>query len=397
MEKVSLSELNQRMMRFRTTMDQKQPEWKLALFISKINQYYFTGTMQDALLVIPRDQEAVYLVRRSYERALDESLFPNIKPMDNYRDAINIAGKWETQVHIEAETMPMAYYQRLQKYFGFTGFSGLEQVIASVRSIKSSYELSLMKESGRIHRHVMEDLAPGLLKEGMTEAEFATLLYSTLVAEGHQGIVRFSMFDTDMLIGQIGFGENSLYPTFFNGPGGSLGVHPAAPVLGSRERRLKKGDLVFVDAGCAVGGYHTDKTMTYLFGGTLSNEAQDIHRQCVAIQDAIASQLKPGAIPSRIYKDMIAGFDNEFLKDFMGFGKRRVKFLGHGIGLVVDEWPVIAEGFDEPIQAGMAFALEPKKGIEGIGMVGIENTFIVEETGSACITGSHKGLAVVEA
>ena len=79
----------------------------------------------------------------------------------------------------------------------------------------------------------------------------------------------------------------------------------------------------------------------------------------------------------------------------MGFGARKVKFLGHGIGLTIDELPVIANGFDEPIQEGMVFAVEPKKGIPKIGMVGIENTFIVTPTGGRNITGNHPGLLLV--
>ncbi|MEZ4484172.1 MAG: M24 family metallopeptidase [Syntrophotaleaceae bacterium] len=79
----------------------------------------------------------------------------------------------------------------------------------------------------------------------------------------------------------------------------------------------------------------------------------------------------------------------------MGFGSRPARFLGHGIGLQIDEAPVIAKGFDEPLQAGMVLALEPKKGIEGVGMVGIENTFIVTADGGRCITGVHPGLIEV--
>jgi len=80
------------------------------------------------------------------------------------------------------------------------------------------------------------------------------------------------------------------------------------------------------------------------------------------------------------------------LENFMGFGNRRVKFLGHGVGLTIDELPVIAQGFDESIQEGMVFALEPKKGIKDVGMVGIENTFIVTSEGGKCITGTNPGL-----
>jgi Xaa-Pro aminopeptidase len=79
----------------------------------------------------------------------------------------------------------------------------------------------------------------------------------------------------------------------------------------------------------------------------------------------------------------------------MGYGNRQVKFLGHGIGLEIDEFPVIAKGFDSPLQENMVLALEPKKGIKDVGMVGIENTFIVTPSGGKCITGFNRGLIPV--
>jgi Xaa-Pro aminopeptidase len=172
-------------------------------------------------------------------------------------------------------------------------------------------------------------------------------------------------------------------------------MSPAVPMLGSRQRMLKKGDLVFVDIGCGVEGYHTDKTMTYMYGKPLPEEAMGNHYKCVQIQNEIAALLKPGAIPSEIYSAIMDSLSPGFLENFMGFGNRQVKFLGHGIGLTIDELPVIAEGFDEPIREGMVFAIEPKKGIQDIGMVGIENTFIVTPQGGRCITGNHPGLMQV--
>jgi Xaa-Pro aminopeptidase len=383
------------MTRFREQMNIANPDWEMAAIFSKINQYYFTGTMQEGMLLIPRNDEAVYWVRRSYERAMDESLFPAIKPMSGFRDAAENMGTMPNTIYLETEIVPLALYQRFQKYFPFTHVKPLDMQIASVRAIKSPYELSLMERSGKIHQRVMEELIPGLLKEGMSETELATDIYSVLVKEGHQGIARFSMFDTEMVLGHIAFGESALYPTSFNGPGGNYGMSPAVPMLGSRNRKLKNGDLVFVDIGCGVEGYHTDKTMTYMFGKTIPAKAIDIHRKCVKIQNDIAALLKPGAIPSEIYRTVINNLNPEFLENFMGYGSRQVKFLGHGIGLTIDELPVIAEGFDEPIKEGMVFALEPKKGIKKIGMVGIENTFIVTPKGGRCITGNHPGLIEV--
>jgi Xaa-Pro dipeptidase len=393
--RVPLSELSARMERFRAAMDKKAPDWEMALVISKINQYYFTGTMQEGLLFIPRDGDAAYFVRRSYERAVDESMFPAIRRMETYRDAAAALGKLPGMVHIEAEIVPLAMFERLKKYFGFDGFRPMDQVISSVRAIKSGYELDLMIKAGDIHRRVLEERVPLMLRKGMTEGELAADIFKALVEEGHQGAARFSMFDTEVLLGHIAFGESSLYPTYFNGPGGNYGVGPAMQLMGSSERRLRSGDLVFIDTGCGYEGYQSDKTMTYVFDGKLPAHAEELHRKCLHIQERIASMLRPGETPSNIYSTIMRDVDDEYLPNFMGYKSRRVKFLGHAIGLQVDELPVLAKGFDEPLEEGMVFAVEPKAGVEGIGMVGIENTFLVTPEGGKCITGTHPGLLEV--
>ena len=393
--RVPLKELNSRIERFRKQMDNDSPTWEITAVFSKINLYYFTGTMQEGVLFIPRHNEAVFWVRRSYERAAEESLFPVIKPMESYRDAALTMKNLPDTLYIEKEIVPVAMLQRFQKYFPFTVIESADLQISKVRSVKSKYELALMEQSGKIHQRVTEEMVPGLLIEGMSELDFFTELYTVLIHEGHHGVARFGMFDTESILGQIAFGESSIYPTSFNGPGGNYGMSPAVPIHGSRNHKLRKGDLVFVDIGCGVEGYHTDKTMTYMFGKSLPDPAIEIHLQCVGIQNKVASMLKPGAIPSIIYNEIIKDLEPDFLENFMGFGSRKVKFLGHGIGLTIDEMPVIANGFDEPIQEGMVFAVEPKKGIPHIGMVGIENTFVVTPQGGRNITGNHPGLLKV--
>lgn len=395
MNKVPSRELENRIKRFKTQMDISDPEWEIAVIFSNINLYYFTGTMQDGMLIIPKDDDATFRVRRSYERALDESLFGNIKPMNSFRDAAKNMKQLPDTVYLETEVVPLALYQRFQKHFPFKNIKPVDIHIAALRAVKSEYELSLLRKSGKIHQHVLEDIAPEILREGMSEATLAAELFSILIEEGHHGVTRFGMFDTEIVVGHVGFGESSIYPTYFDGASGNYGLSPAVPVFGSRDRKLKKGDLVFIDIGCGVDGYNTDKTMTYMFGRSLPQYAVDAHNKCVEIQNEIASMLKPGAIPSEIYNAVMNNLDEEFLRNFMGFRKRKVKFLGHGIGLLIDELPVIAEGFNIPLQEGMVFAVEPKKGIKDIGMVGIENTFIVTRNGGECITGNSKGLIPV--
>jgi Xaa-Pro aminopeptidase len=392
MNKVPLKELKKRMKRFKTMMDSSNPEWEIAVIFSKINLYYFTGTMQDGMLIIPRNGEETFWVRRSYERAMNESLFQEIRSMNSFRDTIGSVSKFPDTVYLETEVVPLALYERFHKYFPFDNVKPVDIHVATVRAIKSEYELSFMRKAGKIHQKVLEVIVPEILLEGMSEADLATELFQILMENGHHGVSRFSMFDTEILLGHVGFGVSSIYPTYLDSASGNSGLSPAVPLFGNRDRKLNKGDLVFIDVGCGVNGYNTDKTMTYMFNRSLPQYALDAHNKCVEIQDEIALLLKPGAIPSEIYKKIMNSLDKDFLINFMGFANRKVKFLGHGIGLLIDELPVIAEGFNEPLQEGMVFAIEPKKGIKNIGMVGTENTYIVTSKGGKSITGNNPGL-----
>ncbi|HSQ93817.1 MAG TPA: Xaa-Pro peptidase family protein [Methanoregula sp.] len=392
--KVPRTELDDRLDRFRARMDRTQPGWNMAAITGKIPLYYFTGTMPDGLLLIPQDGDAVFWVRQSYERAVDESFFPDLRKMRSFRDVAAGMGTIPREMFLETDLVPIAQLQRMQKHLPFTSVKSVDAEVSAVRAKKSPYELSLMEHAGTIHRHVLEDCVPGMLEEGIDEVSFACDLYSVMVKEGHQGIIRFGMFN-EMLLGQIGFGTSSICPICVDTPGGVSGMHPSVPQMGCRTRFLKKGDLVVIDIGCGYNGYQTDKTLSYMFGSPLPGPAIQEHERCVEIQDAMASMLKPGAIPSEIYRTIMGGLEPRFLANFMGFGDRRVKFLGHGIGLWIDETPVIAEGFNEPLEEGMVFALEPKKGIKDIGLVGIENTFVVTPQGGRPLTGTSRGLIEV--
>lgn len=389
------TELESRLDRFCREMDAAYPAWDTALIIGKVNQYYFTGTMQDAVLLIRKDGKMSYHVRLSYQRAVEESPLSCIYPMHSYRDAAQTEGPDLGNVFIEADTLPYGVVRRLGNYFRMRSIGSLENVVRSVRSVKSPYELYWMELSGKQHHKLLTEAVPSLLREGISEAEFVGALLQQMMRCGYQGITRFNKFQTEITAGQIGFGINSLYPTCFDGPGGALGMSPAAPVAGSPGRTLTRGDLVFVDIGFGMGGYHSDKTQVYMFGRQPSDEAVAAHRKCIEIQRRAAEQLKPGAIPSQIYSGILSEISDEFQESFMGFRERTVRFLGHGVGLHVDELPVIAKGFDLPLAENMVIALEPKKGVAGVGMVGVEDTYLVTPAGGRCLTGGGGDIIVV--
>jgi Xaa-Pro aminopeptidase len=394
---LGLPELEQRRARFTAMMHSRFPHWDTAIIIENANQYYFTGTIQNGILFMYRDGSCLYGVRRSYERAKAESPLKEIMQITGYRDIadrVGPAGKNGGRlgnVYLEGDTMPLAVLERLKKCFTMDSVNFLDSLVRTVRSVKSPYELHWLKRSGEQHRLLLEERVPALLREGMSEAEFMGELLNEMYRLGYQGLARFHQSQVEMTAGQIGFGTNSLYPSSFDGPGGGKGGGPANPLGGDRNRKLKLGDLVFVDIGFGINGYHTDKTQVYMFGTKPPTALAASHRLCLDILHRTAARLKPGAIPSRIYQDIMADLPEAELDCFMGVdNKHRVKFLGHGVGLTIDELPVIAKGFNEPLEENMVIALEPKKGVPGIGMAGVEETYIVSPGGGQCITGGAR-------
>jgi Xaa-Pro aminopeptidase len=252
-----------------------------------------------------------------------------------------------------------------------------------------------MEEAGKIHEDILINGIPEVLKEGMSEAELAAELFKLFIEFGSQGISRFYSFQTEMFPGQVCFGDSSIYPSYFDGPGSMIGMSPAIPIIGSRDRLLKKGDLIYIDVGCCIDGYNTDKTQIYIFKGHPSEEIAAAHRKCKEILDEASDLLRPLNVVSDIYNSVIGNIEQPFLDNFMGFGQRIAKFLGHGVGLHVDEFPVITNKINIPLKENMVIALEPKKGIAGIGMVGVEETFIVTPNGGKCITGGAKDIIEV--
>lgn len=371
----------------------KKQGFDTAIIVGSVNQYYFTGTIQNGLLLL-KDGNAYYFVRKSYNRAKTESPLDIVYKINSYRDMLNFIGPDMGKTFIETEIMPLAILQRIKKYFTIDDIHPIDKIILGIRAVKSEYEIELIKESARQHKHLCEHIIPGILKEGMSETDFAGKLYEQMLKMGHHGVSRFSMFQMEMIIGQFGFGESSLYPTNFDGPGGMRGMYPAVPIIGSRERLLKKGDLVFVDIGYGYMGYHSDKTQIYSYGTPPPKHAEKVHNACIGVLKKAEALLRIGSKASEIYAESMQDLPDLLSKNFMGYGER-VKFLGHGVGLNIDEWPVIANKFDMPLEENMVIALEPKCAIDEVGMVGVEETYLIKPSMAECLTGGASEIIVV--
>ena len=392
---VPASELAARLERFRRAMDAAHPGWEMAAVNHKVAMYYFTGTIQEGVLLI-RPQDAVFWVRRSFERACNESHFSDIRPMHSFREAAAFYGSAPKVMYVETKKATLDWERMLHKYFAFEELGSFDSVLQDLRMVKSEYELKQMEQSGAIHETVLDIVAPKLIHGGISEAQLAIALYSEMVQRGSHGTARFNQALGEEAVGIASFGKSGLVRTGFDGPGGTDGTCIAVQSIGNAFRKLQPGRLIYLDIPCGFDGYHTDKTVVYYYGDLAKDEQSkhliEAQQRCLELEQEVVRLMVPGEPIENLYLRTMDKFDNIYGDAFMNGGK----FLGHSIGLVMDEAPAIAKGFKQPLQLGMTFAVEPKIALPGLGMVGTENTYVVTEKGARSLTGSSHLLREVK-
>lgn len=405
LETLPLVEAQSRMAACRAHLSRLVPQAGGLLLTSRLNIYYLTGTLGNGLLWLPLNAAPVLLLRKGMARARMESPLEHIVP---YRSFADIAPLCEAAgsplcptMAVEMGAMSWAMARLFQARVPHNFVPG-DAVISLARSVKSPWELDKLREAGRRQRLVLEELLPEHIHAGMTENEIARQCINLYLAHSHGGMERMSAPGEEVFFGHIAAADSGNYPHYYNGPMGFRGIHPALPCLGSQTVWQPNSPLC-VDFAFSYQGYITDKTQCYWPGAasSLPLAAQKAFELCQAVQEQAASQLRPGVLPSAIWSDtlaLVADFDRAekttFAQGFMGLGENQVPFLGHSIGLSIDEQPVIAHKFDAPLEQGMVLALEPKIGLPGWGMVGIENTFEISPLGGQSLTGQGKLVAL---
>lgn len=406
-ERIPLEELQRRHQRCRELCATLAPkalgEACGLLVFSRLNIYYLTGTLGGGVVWLPMEGEPVLLVRKGLERCRLESPLTHMVSFVRYGDVKALcaaAGSPLTPVlATEMSAVPWDLAEKLQCSLKEHTFVSGDAVLSAARSVKSPWELNKMRLAGQRHDKAVCQMLPKVLRHGMSEREVAHEAWKIFFELGHCGINRMGNYGEDCFLGHIAIGHNGNYPSHFNGPLGLCGEHPATPFMGSPCTQWHKHSLLMLDIGFTLEGYHTDKTQAYWSGSRASipdavRRAQDA---CLELQQRAAEALKPGAIPSQIWEDAVQHAHALGVSDgFMGLDGNKVQFLGHGIGLVIDESPVLARRFDTPLQEGMVLAVEPKVGLPGIGMAGVENTFEVTPSGGRSLTGTDFDIICVE-
>lgn len=368
------------------------------LMMQNADLFYFTGSIQQGVLYVPATGEPIYMVRKDYTRARMESALKEIVPFRSPKDISGILADFSRQmpktVGFELDVLPVALFQRFEKVFGGADFRDATPLIRTVRAVKSDYEIEIMKDAALMVDQVCQR-AKEVIRVGMTDLELAAELEFTARKLGHQGITRMRGFNSELFYGHIFSGSDSAAPAFLDAPLGGIGVNPSIG-QGASYKRIQAHQPIIIDFAGAFDGYLVDQTRVFSVG-ELPEELTRAYQDMIAIENRLKEIARPGAVWGEIYDRCMALAAELGHKDnFMGAPGAQVSFIGHGIGVEIDEYPFIARGFNEQVlEEKMTFAFEPKVVYPGLGAVGVENTFWVAPEGLKHLTFTSEDLVVL--
>jgi Xaa-Pro aminopeptidase len=354
-----------------------------ALFIFPIDVYYFSGTRQNSTLWLPAAGEPILMVRKSLSRATAESPLADIRPFPSSKEFSAAIPAEALKIGFTFDVAPVQQLNFYSKLLAGREFIDISALNREVRSIKSAFELQQIKACGDALSSIFSQV-PGFLKVGMRELDLAAEFEYRLRKAGNEGYVRMRAYNQE-LFGGLAVSAGAASYGFFDGAVTGKGLSNASPQGASRDV-IAPNTPVMIDFTGIFNGYITDMTRMFVIG-TLDPELQRAFDLALEIQAYLQRELKPGAICEELFLKAVEMAEQGGFGDrFMGMPGEQARFVGHGVGLELDEFPVIAQGFKVPLQAGQTIAIEPKFVIPGKGVVGIENTFAVSPDGGQKMT-----------
>lgn len=354
-----------------------------ALFIFPIDVYYFSGTRQNSTLWIPVAGSPVLMVRKSLSRARDESVLTDIRPFPSSNDFTAQLGERVRKIGFTFDVAPVQQLNYYTKLLPGREFVDISAANREVRSVKSVYELEQLRLSGASLCSVFKQV-PQFLKEGMRELDLAAEFEHRLRIVGNEGYIRMRAFNQELFMG-LALSAGAASYGFFDGAVTGRGLSNASP-QGSSTQSIGRNEPIFLDYTGVFNGYITDMTRIFVIG-KLDPELQRAFDLSLEIQQQLQKALKPGAICEELFLQAVENAEKGGLgAHFMGMPGEQARFVGHGVGLELDELPVLAQGFNVPLQSGQTIAIEPKFVFPDKGVIGIENTFAVSNAGGEKIT-----------
>ncbi|WP_258359644.1 M24 family metallopeptidase [Moorella sulfitireducens] len=358
-----------------------------AFIFQAADLYYLSGTAQSCHLFIPASGEPLLMVYRDVSRAQAETALSQVIALKNFREIpllLAEAGRHGLKcLGLEMDVISLNLFRRYQELFPDCQWKDVSRILRTQRMVKSDLELDALRYAAGRHAEVFKYIS-NVIRPGMTELEIAAEFEARARRLGHQGTKRFRGQEQGLIPGIVAAGANSAMVSCYDLPLAGSGLTPLYP-MGPGWHRWEKEEPLLIDYAGVYGDYTVDQTRIYLDKGApaVLQKAQEV---AVEIAARVAEEARPGVTAGELY-DLavkmagIAGLSEHF----MGHG-RQMRYIGHGVGLELNEWPVIAMGDKTILEEGMVFALEPKFVFPGQGSAGVEDTYVVTEKGAVSLT-----------
>ncbi|GGK88354.1 M24 family metallopeptidase [Deinococcus radiotolerans] len=310
---------------------------------------------KDAKVLVTPDAATLYTDARYTVQAAEESPLSAFiaRPPETLKHAApGLAG---LRVGFEAEHLTVAAHDDLREHWPQATLVPVKGLVQGLRVLKSAEEIEAIRDAQVLADEVFMAVRP-LIVAGARELDIATEIELRLRQRGAE-----SAFDVIVA----------------SGPRGAMPHGVASP------RVIEDGDLVTVDMGARLRGYHSDMTRTVAVG-TPSAEMTRVYRAVLEAEEAAVRAVKPGvrtADLDKLARDILTGH---------GLGEAFAHSLGHGVGLEVHEAPSLRGTSDDVLSAGMVITIEPGAYLPGVGGVRIEDLVLVTEDGFEVLSHSPK-------
>jgi Xaa-Pro aminopeptidase len=370
-------EFELRLSKIRSEMEATSTE--ALLLTDNANIYYLTGRVFAGYAYIPLKGMPIFFVKRPVELEGDGIVY--IRKPEEITASIGMSAP--SNIALELDVLPYSMASRLIPVFPGAEIRNASPLMRTVRAVKTPLAMDMLRQSGAKHTRVYRRI-PGLFQEGMSDYDLQVSIEHLSRLQGCLGQFRISGDTMELYMGNVLAGRNADAPSPYDFAMGGAGMDPSLPV-GANGTLITPGTTVMVDINGNYNGYMTDMTRVFALGD-LEPLAERAHQCSIDIHHALCDMMHPGTPAKALWEKAEQIVTEADLKPYYMGHRQHAGFIGHGVGIEINELPVIAPRSRDTIQEGNVIALEPKFVIPHVGAVGIENTYIVHSDRVECIT-----------
>lgn len=361
----------------------REQKVEAVLIASNANIFYSTGLFFRGMVYVSVDKNPIWFVIKPLVYDKEEDVFFIRKPEDIPSILKEMGYGAPASIGLEENDLSYAEVIRYKALFPESELLNGSIVMKKARMVKTEYEISEMEADG-IHQAKVYGEVKDCYKPGMSDLKLQIEIERRLRLEGSLGVSRVSGNLMEINLGSVISGENADNPGPYEFTMAGSGVHPSLPV-GADDSPILQGQTVMIDMNGAFNGYQTDMTRVWSLGET-SPLAVKAHDCSIEILKELEKSALPGVPVKDLYDIAVRVVEKYNLKDYFMGHRSQVGFIGHGVGIELNELPVITPKSKDILKANMTLAIEPKFVIPHVGAVGVENTYVVTSSGLRNIT-----------